>query len=292
MIVIRIWGGLGNQMFQYAMGYAKANEVNEELRLDTTFYSTKHNSRQTERTLDLFQLPIICRNEIKTEKEIGLAIRLLKDPYVNYAIRKLLPIVFPVGRFTYIKEHKLEYVPRVSSLDKKNAYYDGYWHSDKYFVKYRDDLLKQFVYTNNNIEKAYHEMSQGNSFETVAVHIRRGDYITQNNPNARGVDYYKDAISIIKQKISNPIFCFFSDDLEWVKTNFEMIDNMALANEKRNLNDIEEFQLMAKCHHQIISNSSYSWWAAWLNDYKGKVIVAPKHWENKKDMMREEWIKI
>ncbi len=292
MIVIRIWGGLGNQMFQYAMGYAKARKYHEILKLDTSFFQEKHNSRQTERTLDLFQLPITCTEEINSDRDLGPAIRLLKNPYVNYAIRKFLPIVFPAGKYTYVKEHRLEYVPQVHSLRRSNVYYDGYWHSDKYFKEYREELCSQFVFSNASIEKAYQKISQGDGFETVAIHIRRGDYITQNNPNARGVEYYKEAISILKGHVADPIFCFFSDDLNWVKDNFGTLDNLVFVNEDRMLNDIEEFQLMARCHHQIISNSSYSWWAAWLNNNKNKIVVVPKVWKNKKDMMLDEWIKI
>lgn len=293
MIVVRIWGGLGNQMFQYALGYAISQKNRDTLKLDTSFYIESHNSRQTERTLDLFQLPIFCKDEVNIDSEVGIIIKLLKNPYVNFAIRKLLPISFPAGKYTYVKEHQLEYIPWLEKQKRKNVYYDGYWHSEKYFSKYRKELIKQFTFTNNKIENEYVNLCTGNNdIETVAIHIRRGDYITQNNPNARGVDYYRNAIEKIKETVHAPRFCFFSDDLSWVKENFDDIDNSYLANRERKLSDIEEFQLMAKCKHQIISNSSFSWWAAWLNQNQEKKVVVPKEWKNKKDMMLEEWIKI
>lgn len=292
MIIVRIWGGLGNQMFQYALGYAFAQDYKDILKLDTSFYQEKHNSRQTVRSLDLYKLPISCKEEVNGPSDLGYVIKLLKNPYINYAIRKFLPITFSIGEFVYVKEHQLEYIPDLENLPNNNYYFDGYWHCEKYFVKYRNSLLSQFVFTNSQIEKAFSEISVNNKYETVAVHIRRGDYITQNNPNARGVEYYREAINKIKSVINNPRFCFFSDDLSWVKSNFGLIENTVLVNENRVLNDIEEFQLMAKCHHQIISNSSYSWWAAWLNENKSKIVVVPRIWKDKKDMMLDEWIKI
>ena len=108
----------------------------------------------------------------------------------------------------------------------------------------------------------------------------------------RFLDYYRNAIEKIKGFIPSCRFCFFSDDLNWVSDNFGDIDNSVLANSNRVLSDLEEFQLMVKCKHQIISNSSYSWWAAWLNTNQHKIVIVPAVWKNKKDMMLDEWIKI
>ena len=293
MIVVRIWGGLGNQMFQYAMGYAMSRKKHTRLYLDTSFFYKKHNKRQTKRDLDMFYLPIKVKDIVEPEKEVSCLLPFLQSPYINFLIRKFLPVKFRIGKFVYVKEDKLQYLPKVLSIRNDNIYYDGYWHSDKYFREYRNELLKQFVFSNKKIEDEYVKLCGGNTHtETVAIHIRRGDYISQNNPNVRGVDYYRSAINKIKGYVPHVRFCFFSDDLEWVKSNFNTIDDIVLVNENRTLNDIEEFQLMSKCHHQIISNSSYSWWAAWLNEYKDKIVIVPKVWKNKKDMMLDEWIKL
>lgn len=292
MIVTRIWGGLGNQLFQYAFGYAIAKDNGEELRLDTTFYGKQHNSRQTERTLDMFKLPINNKKEINPV-EISRLITFLQKPSVNYLIRRLLPKAIRIGKLTYVKEDKLQYLPEVTNVNNKYVYYDGYWHSDRYFAKYREEIIEQFVYSNKSIEDEYSSfITDAPDGETVAVHIRRGDYITQNNPNAMGIEYYRAAIEKAKTIIKKPIFCFFSDDPEWVKNNFSNIPQLIIANYHRSLNDIEEFQLMAKCKHQIISNSSYSWWAAWLNNNNNKIVIVPKVWHGKKDMMLDSWIKI
>ncbi len=292
MIVTRIWGGLGNQLFQYAFGYAIAKDNGEELRLDTSFYNKKLSSRLTVRTLDMFQLPLINKTTVNPV-EISQFIPLLQKPSVNYLIRRILPKTIRIGRLTYVKEDKLQYLPEVITVKNKYVYYDGYWHSDRYFSKYREDLIAQFVYNNESIESAYSLLQNAtNEIETVAVHIRRGDYITQKNPNAMGPDYYREAIKIAQSLIKRSVFCFFSDDPVWVKENFGDIPQSVIVNNPRILNDIEEFQLMARCRHQIISNSSYSWWAAWLNDNPNKIVIVPKIWHGKKDMMLDSWIKI
>ena len=293
MIVVRIWGGLGNQMFQYAMGYAISREKNSELRLDTTFYDKEHNERQTQRELDMFGLPIEIKDTVDPVRDVSFLLPILQSPSVNFVIRKIFPVSFRIGKFVYVKEDKLQYLPKVKTIKCPNLYYDGYWHSEKYFYKYRKELLRQFTFTNDSIENEYKNLClSSDDAETVAIHIRRGDYITQNNPNARGVDYYRNSIEKIQRIIPSCRFCFFSDDLDWVRDNFGDIDNSVLANSNRVLSDLEEFQLMVKCKHQIISNSSYSWWAAWLNTNQHKVIIVPAVWKNKKDMMLDEWIKI
>lgn len=293
MIVVRIWGGLGNQMFQYAFGYAMAKKHDCPLYLDTRFYGQKHSSWTTDRLLGLLKFPIEYTEIIASPYKISLFLPFLQSPIVNYAIRRFLPRKISLGKYTYVKEDKLEYIPCVLIPNKSDIYYDGYWHSAKYFDEYRRDLENQFVVKDDLVDEAFALMSEDwRDAELVAVHIRRGDYITQNNPNAMGEDYYKSAIEACKKRVRNPVFCFFSDDLQWVSDKFKDVPNAIMANADRKLDDMQELQLMQRCHHQIISNSSYSWWAAWLNGNPHKIVIAPMFWKNKKDMMPDEWLRI
>lgn len=290
MIAVRIWGGLGNQMFQYAFGYAEALRRNTPLALDISFFHKNHSSRQTKRELELFSLPVFCRKTIRPEA-VSSILPVLQIPFVNFAIRKLFPYRFKVGRYVYVKEKRLEYLPQALG-DSENVYFDGYWHSEKYFVRYRKEIIEQFVFTNARIEKVFNLLRKSSEDNLVAVHIRRGDYVSQNNPNLRDEEYYLKAMDKMKSLLICPVFCFFSDDMEWVKEKFGKFDGAVFINENKALSDIEEFQLMVKCDHFIISNSSFSWWAAWLNQNPEKNVVVPRFWRNKKDMMLEEWIKI
>lgn len=291
MVVVRVWGGLGNQMFQYALGYAMAKRNNTELVLDMSFFYQKHNSWTTERTPDLLELPIDKCKLVNRNNEISPLLHILQNPYVNYAIRRILPIAFPIGKYTYVKESKLEFLPSIIKMKGKNVYFDGYWHCDQYFDSYRGDLQKQFVAKEPLILNYYNEHKQG-KVNTVAVHIRRGDYVSQNNPNVRGIEYYLKAMDYIKEKIDNPLFYIFSDDLDWVVKQFGKREDIVLVNKEKTLTDIQEFQMISLCDHQIISNSSYSWWGAWLNDNPKKIVICPAKWEGKKDMMLDEWVKI
>ncbi len=291
MVVVRVWGGLGNQIFQYAFGYAMAKKHNTELVLDMSFFYQKHNSWTTERTPDLLELPIDKCKIVNSNDVVSPLLHILQNSYVNYAIRKLLPIALPIGGCTYVKESKLEFLPSVMNVKGNNVYYDGYWHCDRYFENYREDLLKQFALNDPLIHNYYigHKQKGAN---TVAVHIRRGDYVSQNNPNVRGIEYYIKAMDYIKGKINNPLFYVFSDDLDWVAKQFGERENIVLVNKEKSLTDIQEFQMISLCDHQIISNSSYSWWGAWLNRNPEKIVVCPAKWEGKKDMMLDEWVKI
>ena len=242
------------------------------------------------RELELFSLPVSCRKTIRPEA-VSRILPVLQIPLVNFAIRKLFPSRFKVGRDVYVKEKSLEYLPQ-ALVDGENIYFDGYWHSEKYFAHYRKEIIEQFVFTNARIEKVFNLLRKSSEDKLVAVHIRRGDYVSQNNPNIRDEEYYLKAMDRMKSLLSCPVFCFFSDDMEWVKEKFGKFDGAVFINEDKVLSDIEEFQLMAKCDHFIISNSSFSWWAAWLNQNQEKKVVVPQFWKDKKDMMLEEWIKI
>lgn len=290
MIVVRIWGGLGNQMFQYALGYAEAQRRNMPLALDTSFYHKDNPARQTKRELELFNLPVSCRKTMEPET-VSRILPVLQTPIVNFAIRKLFPSGFKIGRYVYVKEKRLEYLPK-ALVDGENVYFDGYWHSEKYFVHYRKEIVEQFVFDNARIDDAFKMLRKSSEDSLVAVHIRRGDYVSQNNPNICDEEYYLKAMDEMKRLLACPVFCFFSDDLDWVKEKFAKLGSAVFVNEDKALSDIEEFQLMARCDHFIISNSSFSWWAAWLSQNREKKVVVPQFWKGKKDMMLEEWIKI
>lgn len=290
MVITRIWGGLGNQMFQYAMGYAMAKEKLSELCLDVSFYNLINTSAHSvPRQMGLFEFPIENKKVINNISSYSHIISVFQKPVINYMLRKFSKCNINIGKITYVKETRLEYLPYVEDIKQEQIYLDGYWHCEKYFIKYREEILKQFIFSNDSIDDEYKRIKSSND-ELVAVHIRRGDYATDNNPNMRGEEYYRDAIKKIRELIPNARVCFFSDDIQYVESHFGDLNNACIANKTRKLNDVEELQLMIKCQHQIISNSSYSWWGAWLNQNNNKIIVAPSVWKNKKDMMLDTWI--
>lgn len=290
MIIMRIKGGLGNQMFQYAAGYAIAKRLGQDMKLDTSFYP-----EQTLRNYKLAFLSIMC-GEIQQEETPG--VRILKEKYLNKIFRILNIGLIPLGKQNiYLLETRPDLIPEYFTVDKPNIYMDGYFHSDKYFGKYRKELLEQFMpsYTQQDpFRQALHRIRSCNS---VAVHVRRGDYLKiQHDRNPRhyllGEQYYINALSYMEKKLESPQFFWFSDDIEWVREEFGNRQEFSYIEMKTKHRDIDELMLMKYSSHIITANSTFSWWASWLNENKNAIHICPAKSFGNKHMYPDDWVKI
>jgi len=291
MVIVNILGGLGNQMFQYAIGKALALESNQALKLDVTSFKD-----YVLRNYELNVFNIDCK--IATEEEI----KMLKYRKPNFfeklhmLIRKKSP---PCSSFC--RKEKYYYFDSEVLNRNENTYLFGYWQSEKYFLEYKDILMKEFTLKNNISTQSSKYQKLITSQTSISLHIRRGDYITNKHTNTyhgtTSLSYYKKAVMIIKEKLDNPYFFMFSDDMDWVKNNFDFIENGIFVELPQNIPDYEEMYLMSICKHNIIANSSFSWWGAWLNQNPEKIIIAPKKWFNDssidtKDLIPDTWLRI
>ncbi|MFH0972649.1 MAG: alpha-1,2-fucosyltransferase, partial [Patescibacteria group bacterium] len=181
---------------------------------------------------------------------------------------------------------------------KDDIFLDGYWQTEKYFKDIEDIIRSEFTlkteYSNLNPEL----IAKISSCNSVSMHIRRGDYITNQNTNEfHGIcflDYYKKAINLIAEKFPNPTIFIFSDDLKWCKENIKIKYPIVFVKGNKNYEDLI---MMSKCSHNIIANSSFSWWGAWLNNNPNKIVIAPQKWLNNpninySDIIPSTWIKI
>ena len=169
-----------------------------------------------------------------------------------------------------------------------NYYIKGYFQNEKYFKHIRSVLLNEFV-PPKKIKISKELKNALNNNESVSIHIRRGDYVKLNF--SLNSIYYIKAIKYIKQIYYNPIFIVFSDDLEWVKANIHINNQVIYVNENGELKDYEELFIMSHCKSNIISNSTFSWWGAWLNTYEKKIVIAPKKWMEPQDgIIPNDWI--
>lgn len=162
------------------------------------------------------------------------------------------------------------------------------WQSYRYFDQYRDDIIRQFQ-PNFDFSPEASELRNDirNDDKSVAIHVRRGDYIQVNG--CISAEYYKQAISEMLQRVPGARFYFFSDDIPWVKENFANIENAVFVNNDKTISDLEEFFIMSSANHQIIANSTYSWWAAYLNQNLSKIVYAPEVANWKGDFYPPEW---
>lgn len=279
-------GGLGNQMFEYAL-YKKFLMLGKKARIDTHLYKNlrMHNGFELEKVF-----------ETKIEYADGEDVRRIGDVRSNIfakARRKLgiikkthyMPSPLNVARYT----------PEIFKLE--NAYLDGYWQSEKYFNDISDEIKKDLKFVkpligkNESIARA---MIEENS---ISIHIRRGDYI--NLPLHQNICtelYYKAAIEYMNDKLESPFYFIFSDDIGWCKANL-IIENAAYIDWNKGSDNFFDMHLMSKCKHNIIANSSFSWWGAWLNENPNKIVIAPDIWFNnteiyQEDIIPDSWVKI
>lgn len=280
-IIIDMKGGLGNQLFEYAFGYAISRESGGKLWLDT---SNEDAGLRPQFILDNFNVsynkrisyPIIKSTEMEKFK-------------INKIIKKVNIGIF-TKRYGGISPTTYE-----KDLQKihKDTYFSGYWQSEKYFKKYEKDIKKAFEIKRNLSPKAKEIMMKIERENGIGCHIRRGDYLQRGWQLP--MEYYFKGIEIIDKREQNLNIYIFSDDMDYVKEYFKdkkevgRINFIDYESDDRTLDD---FVLMSKCKHNVISNSTYSWWAAWLNENEKKIVVCPELEMWKEDFYPEEWTKI
>lgn len=279
MIIVKVKGGLGNQLFCYASAYGIAKENKQELVLDKYIYDTNYFLRNY--MLDKF-------NTITNKTLLKYKPSQNKIKQIMYkATRKIL--IKNIYKAKLIKE-KEEFVYQSIKYNSSNLYLDGYWQSYLYFDKYRNEIINKFTPEVDLNLKCPKLLERIENQKSVAIHIRRGDYITFNGGKCLDMEYYNKAIKELDG--SSVEFYVFTDDIEFCKKNFSNMKNIKFIGEEAELTDLEEFALMSKCKHFIIANSSFSWWAAYLSVNNDKIVIAPVVDMWKEEFYLPEWIKI
>jgi hypothetical protein len=272
MIIVGLKGGLGNQLFQYAAGRQLAHIHNTIVKLDTTAYYYG-GPRQFELSHFNIQENIAVTAEIKKLTEVKQN-RLQKSFYsLLHSHSKLSP--------NYIKYNKIPYKAAFFKL-LDNIYLEGYWSSEKYFNDIRDIIRREFTFKEAPDKTNQKFADQISAVNSVSLHIRRGDYA--EDPKAAqshglcSVQYYRDCIEYIIQKVDNPHFFIFSDHPDWSRNNLKLSHPAVYISHNTASKDYEDMRLMSLCKHNIIANSTFSWWAAWLNSNPQKIVLAPQKW--------------
>ncbi|HPW66832.1 MAG TPA: alpha-1,2-fucosyltransferase [Salinivirgaceae bacterium] len=295
MIIVNLYGGLGNQLFQYACGKAVAERLGVELQLDISHL--KEYGKATNFTVRDFELGVFSINEKTADiqevrKYVPNLYKTSRYYHQLWRIKRLFN-----GRHLFIERtwQRDRYIENIEKV-KDNTYLYGYFQSARYFADIEEKLrttlvLKDRIDAEN--EALIQQMENENS---VSIHIRRGDYENSRFSLPELDTYYLPAIKAIQTQIPQPKFYIFSNDAEWVKKNFNSLE---IKNEIVSINSgsrsFMDMILMSRCKHNIIGNSSFSWWGAWLNQNPDKMIVVPKNWYKngrETDLQLKEWIKI
>lgn len=288
MIIVKMWGGLGNQLFQYAFGIAMAKKNNTSVSFDASFYD-KQPRHVGKRNLDILKL----NSEIHMTDEIGSLIQFLENRYVNKAIRVFPKFCLSYKEGGFVKETGHKFLPWLlepNSFD--NYYFDGYWQSEKYFFNERSLILKLF---NQYKQSDYCRQicTAEKNANSVAIHVRRGDYYKKGIGYKVREGYYQEAIKYMVEKVENPIVFVFSDDLEWMKKQeyLQNINCVFVENMGENA-AIEDIICMSKCKHGIMSSSTFSWWGNWLRNGADSIVIAPTGFYCNSDFIPERWIRL
>ena len=300
MIVAKLMGGLGNQMFQYATGRFLSEKYGWPLLLDIEWYRHQELRRYT---LDCFNI----RENLFTNFH--------KSKFNNYGfnqseicIAKILRKVGLGGIANFFNERSLVITeknedlilsPEVSEFD--SIYITGDLQNHKYFEEIRNILLFEYTPRYQPSVEFKSSINKLQNTNSVSIHLRFGDYlhdvITSKTHGALSIEYYKKGIDYIKSRIKNPVFYVFSDDVIKAKEFMDSIEtNYEILSTNKASHAFEDLTLMSKCKHNIIANSTYSWWSAWLNSNDSKIIVSPKNWFKKTkinpNLIPPSWIQI
>jgi hypothetical protein len=289
MIIVKLQGGLGNQLFQYSLG--KSLELSENRKVYFDVSSFNHSPNLTSREFVL--------------EKLGLKVDLLPKnvasiiTFINRLLFKL-NITFKSNFFSISYcENSFQYIPIV--VKNKLIIFDGYWQSPMYFESISNDLTKLFYSIDRISNSGQNLISNLKSKSTVAIHIRRGDYISNTETyDFHGIcdlDYYYSAIDFIESKNNIDTYIIFTDDIEWVQNNFSIGNRIFIYGCNYAENDIDEFLMMASVSHNIIANSTFSWWSAFINPNPEKIVIAPKKWFsdlsiNVEDLFPTNWVRL
>lgn len=295
MIIVELSGGLGNQMFQYAFASIFAKKNNASVLLDLSFFdqtekSIGHTPRNFELTVFNNSYTRASTTDLLFFKQLSFLNKLKRELGLNY------PKIYNEPSFDFHTE--------VLSL-KTPVYIKGYFQSYKYFISYEDIIRRLFSFPVDKLDEVNKDfLITIKSSNTIAIHIRRGDYIsdklTAEYHGSCSMDYYLESIKLLASKNKDLTLVFFSDDSEWVKEQFNDLPySKIVVDHNKGVDSWKDMLLMSSCSHNIIANSSFSWWAARLNKNPKKVVVAPKKWfatteleGEVQDLIPSEWIRL
>jgi len=278
IIIIRLLGGVGNQMFQYALGRVLSLALNRQLFIETSLLeAAKSTPGFTARNFDLDMFDIRL-DLLNIEKHIKVDDKIYS-----------------------ITEKSFEYDENLFELVKTIDHpvmLSGHWQSYKYLELFNKTIKKDFK-LNLKLTEHWLELSRLiSSTESVMINVRRTDYLLKQDYHGVVTNQYLTAaINIIKTKITNPYFFIFSDDITWCKENIPLSSNIFFVDNKYYDEKYQRYlQLMCSCNHFILSNSSFAWWSAYLGSGKKSIVIAPKEWFtvdiNTRDLTPKSWIRL
>lgn len=275
MKIVNTIGGLGNQMFCYAFTLVLKKRNYEDIFVDISHFNHYglHDGFLINEIFDVKDIMIASKKEISR----------LTTYIPHYSLSRLVRKILPNKPKEYIEKRDYVYDEK-ALLVSGDCYFEGYWQSPMYFSEFKEDVKNMFTFPpTNGKNKELLELIQ--AVNSVSIHVRRGDYLTAKSfIGICELDYYKEAICKISNAIEDPYYFIFSNDIAWCTENLkEYLNTERISFVSHNVgkNSFWDMCLMSYCKNMIIANSSFSWWAAFLNRNKNAKIISPKKWVNR-----------
>lgn len=290
--IVKLMGGLGNQMFQYAFGKVLQKKYNCKVLYDTTYFDEMI-ANQNGLPTRVYELDIFKNINLEFASK-----ELVKEYEQKSHLPKILCSIFGIPYYKHFIREKNAFKYDKKLLNKKGKIlYEGYFQNENYYKNIKEELKKDFelpsIKEDDEYNKALYEKIK-NTKNSVFIHLRRSEYVNLGMDISS--DYYKNAVKYIAERTENPhFFVFCAEDVNYVKNEFDIGFDFELVGETNNTRDnfYENMRMMMACQHAIIANSSYSWWAAYLSDCEGKIVIAPSPWLNGQDeVICNNWVKI
>jgi hypothetical protein len=292
MIIVKLMGGLGNQMFQYAFGRHLQERHHTTLKFDTSEFELTTGGLgfvPRKYDLDIFGIEV----EVASAHEVSGFRDRVGSPVVDKLLNRILgrkkSYIFELPVFNFVEE-------RYNAPD--NTYFEGYWQSQKYFADVEEIIRQEFTFRDPLQPNSVELLAQIEASNSVCVNVRRGDFVTNERHGWYGTDYFARGEAIIAERTSDHCFYVFSDDIEWCVENLRFERPTTFVSHDYAGRKFQDYlRLMAACRHFIIPNSSFAWWAVWLNEDSEKIVVAPERWTNvstldTRDLYQPGWIVI
>ena len=288
MVISQILGGLGNQMFQYAAARALALSRAQPLLLDLVAFSgyKLHNGFELDR--------VFMIDSAATKTTDLLPVLGWRTPTL---VRKVLKrsLFAPLRGAHLAIEPAPNYWARLQSMESP-LYMMGYWQSERYFLMQENTIRKDFVFRHALDGRNAAIAEEIAERPSVSVHLRRGDYLSDKIMNVCSTDYYRSAAKYMEERIGRPAYFVFSDDADWVRSHVDFLPGATFIDHNKGPDSYQDMQLMSRCKHHIIANSSFSWWGAWLNPSAEKIVVAPCTWfrdgGDDSDLVPSQWTRL
>ena len=293
MDVVIIFNGLGNQMSQYAF-YLQKKKLSKSTRFIFSKKSQKiHNGYELDKVFGIKYYDTLIDKVLYL---IYIALDYKKFAFISKPIIR----IFNFLGIAIIKENEdYNFKPQYLQPSRGIKFYAGGWHSEKYFVDIKEQVLNTFQFNVENIGsenlEAWKKIKRTAS---VSVHVRRGDFLDTNNYQKYGavctLQYFVSAMEKLKTLVEDPHFFFFTNDYSWVKNNFNG-PNFTIVDINTKGNSWKDMFLISNCSHHINSNGSFSWWSSWLNKSNSKIVIVPKNFmvdRHFEDIYPESWIRL